>query len=200
MKRRRDHARSGRHGGAAPHADEGLPDSARQDRPPWTKHAGDAFPRLSDLAFDAQEALTISLMRFVMAGYCSGRTDAWDHGCAVAEEAHGPEGGVIFFTRILALGRALKAERVGAFHVMPGPCGCMCEDEVALLAAVQAARRPDPTLLALALFALSRRPDAPRLHAALRGLGGLLDAISRNIAPNDQIRHGRPDRPSSRLH
>jgi hypothetical protein len=124
------------------------------------------------------EALAISLIRFVFAGYCSGKVDAWDRGFEAASNVLGHDGGAIFFSRVLTLGRAVKAERHGNFNFMPDHCCRVSEDEIELLGALQAARRHDPRLFDQALLILSRQMDAERLRTALRGLAGLIGMMA----------------------
>jgi hypothetical protein len=72
----------------------------------------------------------------------------------------------------------VKAERLGTFHFMPGHCGCICEDEIELLSALQAARRPGAAPDDKTLLVLARHSAAERLPAALRSLADLLDAMA----------------------
>jgi hypothetical protein len=137
-----------------------------------------SLPLLQELAADAQEALTISLIRFVFAGYCSGRVDAWDHGFEAAASVLGHEGGAVFFARVLTLGRAVKAERQGDFKFLPGHCNRVSEDEMELLGALQAARSGDPHLFEQGMIVLSRQLHTERLLAAMTAMANLIGMIT----------------------
>jgi hypothetical protein len=177
MRWRREGVKARRHGSAEP---EAKPPSSDQPQSAAEScscaHSG--LPSLQDLAGDWHEALAISLIRFVFAGYCSGKVDAWDQGFEAAAGALGHDGGSMFFSRVLSLGRAVKAERHGNFNFMPGHCSRISEDEMELLAALQAARHHDPRPLDQALFVLARHVEAERLHAALRGMANLIDMMA----------------------
>jgi hypothetical protein len=136
-----------------------------------------SLPLLGDCANDAHDALVISLIRFVFVGYCTGRVDAWDHGCEAAIGALGLDAGTTFFGHVLALGRAVRAERAGNFNFLPATCPHVSEDEMELLAAMQAARSPDRRRLDQALFVLARKLDQARLTTALTNLASLLHLL-----------------------
>jgi hypothetical protein len=176
MKRRSSrsaaHPEQRRQGSAMPESMDPPPQDPREvgEPPP--------FPLLGDLARDSAEALAISLCRFVMAGYCSGSLDAWERGFGVAEEALGTGHGPRFFALVLSAGRALKAERIGMFRFMPGYCRHICEDEEELLAALQAARRPDAMRFDAALDVLARQGRSERLGAALRDLAMAINSLT----------------------
>jgi hypothetical protein len=171
--------RVGGHGRAAPKpVSDGHADLKRSDHPAQVSD----LPRLGEMAEDDHEALVISLARFVFAGYCSGRLEAWDHGFEAADHVLGERDGVVFFAGVLALGRAIKAERCDGFHFLPPSCCHIAEDEIELLAALQAARRRDESLLRSALVALARQPAAPRIQRALRGLADLVSAMAADCA------------------
>jgi hypothetical protein len=155
------------------------------------------LPRLRDRTSDPHESLAISLMRFVFAGYVSGRIEGWDHGFEAAAQVLGHEAGAMVFSRVLTLGRALKAERQGTFRFMPVHCTRISEDEVELLQALQTARGPDPGRFEQALLVLSRQGKSPRLHAALTGLAGLIGLVaddSRQLTRADPAFAGVPGR------
>jgi hypothetical protein len=180
MRWRREDVKGRRQGSAVPEAQY----QSRQQEPAAENACGCAhsgLPLLQDLAPDVHEALAISLIRFVFAGYCSGKVDAWDQGFEAASSVLGHDGGAAFFSRVLTLGRAVKAERHGNFNFMPGHCSRTSEDEIELLAALQAARRHDPRLLDQALLVLSRQVDAGRLRAALCGLAGVIGMMTEEV-------------------
>jgi hypothetical protein len=136
------------------------------------------LPSLRALAADWHEALVISQIRFVFAGYSSGKVAAWDQGFEAAAGVLGHDGGAIFFSRVLALGRAVKAERHGSFNFMPSHCSRISEDEMELLLALQTARRPDPRPFDQALFVLARNFEAEQLQGALRGMANLIGMMA----------------------
>lgn len=174
MNGRKLQSRLRRHGGAEPRAGKADQVDTTDVSQPACGCAASGLPKLKDLARDPHEALAMSLLRFVFAGYCSGRMDAWDKGFDAAEEVLGHEAGALFFSRVLTLGRALKTERIGNFNFMQGHCSRISEDELELLAAIQAARSADPRRVEQTLFVLSRRCKADRLASALRGLAIIL--------------------------
>ncbi len=181
MKWRRNGVKAGRNGGAEPQmhaaheAAHAQPDARRSDPGCGCAHSG--LPHLQELVADPHEALAISLIRFVFAGYCTGNVAAWDQGFEAAASALGHDGGSVFFSRVLTLGRAVKVERLGDFEFMPSHCRRISEDEIELLGALQAARRRDPRLLDQALLILSRQTRSERIRAALRGLADLIGMI-----------------------
>jgi hypothetical protein len=177
MRWRRDGMKARRHGSAEPEAQPPSRDPKRPDADACGC-ANSGLPGLLELAPNWHEALTISLIRFVFAGYCSGRVDAWDQGYEAAAGVLGHDGGAIFFSRVLTLGRAVKAERHGNFNFMPGHCSRISEDEIELLAALQAAGREDGRQFDQALSILARQVDAERLHAALRGMASLIGMMA----------------------
>jgi hypothetical protein len=177
MRRRAARWMGARRGAATPNLD---PDDSpvNANEPAQSSWPTPAFPTLGEMTFDDHEALAVSLSRFVFAGYGSGHVAAWDQGFEAALSVLGERRGLAFFTGVLALGRAVKAERVGTFHFLPIGCCRICEDEIELLAALQAARRRDGGLLTSALFILSRQRQAQRIHAAICHLAELVDAMA----------------------
>jgi hypothetical protein len=200
MSWRRPALRARRHGGAAP--DAALP-RLKDDQPAARQEHGcgctlSGLPALRELAPDVHEALAISLIRFVFAGYFSGRLDAWDHGFEAAEHVLGSEAGTLFFCKVLALGRAVKAERLGDFNFLPSHCDRIAEDEAVLLAALQSARGGEGASLEEAMLNLSRQIEAPRLRKALSGLTCLIGQVGQATAPAQEAAP-RPV-PRSRMH
>jgi hypothetical protein len=202
MNWRKQPVRTRRRGMAEPRVPEvTMPEPSAQEKPataaPSCGCASSGLPELQALARDPHEALAISLLRFVFAGYCSGKADAWDRGFDAAEQVLGHDGGAVLFGRLLTLGRAVKLERLGDFNFMPGRCSRISEDEIELLMAIQAARSPDPRPFEQALFVLSRQFEAERLASALRALAGLLGMIAQG-QPNQRANDRPP--PDRRLH
>jgi hypothetical protein len=136
------------------------------------------LPLLQDLASEPHEALAVSLIRFVFAGFCSGKVDAWDQGFEAAANVLGHEGGAAFFSRVLTLGRAVRAQRLGTFNFMPGHCSRVSEDEIELLGLIQAGRSGDPRLLDHALLVFARQLESERLRASVLGVAGLLGMMT----------------------
>jgi hypothetical protein len=177
MSLRRDDRNARRHGSAEP----GGPETEKESRQPadaGCNCAASGLPLLQDFASDPHEALAVSLIRFVFAGYCSGKVDAWDQGFEAAANVLGHEGGSIFFSRVLMLGRAVRAERLGTFNFMPGHCSRVSEDEIELLGLIQAGRSADPRLLDQALLVFARQLESERLRASVLGLAGLLGMMT----------------------
>jgi hypothetical protein len=177
MRLRREAVKARRHGLAEPEEKARTQDPQRS-HPDACGCACSGLPCLQDHAADWHEALAISLIRFVFAGYCSGKVEAWDHGFDAASRVLGHDGGAIFFSRVLTLGRAVKAERHGDFNFMPGHCSRISDDEIELLAALQAARHRDPCLLDQALFVLARHMEAEQLRGALRAMASLIGMMT----------------------
>jgi hypothetical protein len=119
------------------------------------------------------------LMRFVFVGFCTGRVDAWDSGCEAAVSSLGHDAGSTFFGQILAIGRAVRIERIGTFNFLPATCAHISENEVTLLAALQAARSPDRLHLDRALFDLANQLEQTRLISSLTGLAGMLNKLGK---------------------
>jgi hypothetical protein len=177
MKGRRAEARGRRHGAAEPELRAGEPD-AREPADARCDCAASGLSLLQDLASDPHEALAVSLIRFVFAGYCSGQVDAWDQGFEAAANVLGHEAGAVFFGRVLTLGRAVRAERLGTFNFMPGHCSRVSKDEIELLGLIQSGRSADPRLLDQTLLVFARQLESERLRASVLGLAGLLGRIT----------------------
>jgi hypothetical protein len=196
MRWRRGERTARRHGAAEPEAKE-TASELRQPADARCNGAASGLPLLQDLASDPHEALAVSLIRFVFAGFCSGKVDAWDQGFEAAANVLGHEGGSILFSHVLMLGRAVRAERLGTFNFMPGHCSRVSEDEIELLGLIQAGRSADPRLLDQALLVFARQLESERLRASVLGLAGLLGMMTDE--PLETITASAPSRPTGAL-
>lgn len=175
-----------RRGGAKPDAGPEIaraaPDRAAGDDAAECGCGGEGLPLLADSTCDPLEVLTISLVRFAMDGYCGGRVQRWDAALRTSIEVLGPVDGPPVLARTLALVLAVRSERRRCFRFLPSHCGRISEDEMELLAVLQAARRSDADLLHDFAASLVDRPDAPQLKLAARALAALLDRLAKLVA------------------
>jgi hypothetical protein len=168
-----------RHGGAEPEAAGSAADAVPADHAPAACGcAGAGLPLLKEHAADANEVLAICLLRFVFAGYCSGKIECWDRAYGVAAEVLGHDGGAIFMGRVLPLARAVKAEKPGSFAFLPGDCCRISEDESELLGLIQSARAGHRCQVEQAMLMFAGGGEAERLSSALKALGALLGMMA----------------------
>jgi hypothetical protein len=198
MRWRREDGATRRHGAARPEACESGAELAHPEDV-RCNCAASGQPLLQELASDHHEALAVSLLRFVFAGYCSGKVAAWDQGFEAAANVLGQEGGAVFFSRVLTLGRAVRAERLGTFNFMPGHCSCVSEDEIELVRLVQSGRSADPRLLDQALLMFAHHLETERLRASILALVALLGVIT-DEPPGTAAAHATSRQAGTRLH
>ncbi len=118
------------------------------------------------------------LVRHFMVGTCNNHLPVWDHAYAVAEAVVGPVNGPLLVARSFALCRTMRAERLGSYRFMPIGCRHVSEDELELLAALQAFSSSDAGLQGHAMLAFARRTDAPGLALATELCARLIEMIS----------------------
>lgn len=158
--------------GAAPRSDLETPRAGERDA---CGCEGLGLPLLAETTRDPLEALAIALVRFAMEGYFSERVERWDAALRASIEVLGPVDGPAVLARILALVLAVRNERRRRFRFMSTHCLRISEDEMELLAVIQAARRADADILDGFAAMLVDRPDAPQVKLAAHALAAALD-------------------------
>jgi hypothetical protein len=137
---------------------------------------------LSEIATDEKEVVVIGLLREAFSGFCTGSVQHWNAGFNTAGEWVGEDGGTILFAHVLALARAIKSDRFGTFYFQPGHCGRVTDDEVLVLAMLQAARRNDLLLLASLADRMAQGGAPMRVHHAAFRLGCMIEAMGRETS------------------
>ncbi|WP_349369106.1 hypothetical protein [Salinarimonas sp.] len=184
-----------RRGGAAPETDLETP---RAKERAACGCEGLGLPLLAGATRDPLEALAIALVRFAMDGYFSGRVERWDAALRASIEVLGPVDGPAVLARVLALVLAVRNERRRRFRFMGTHCLRISEDEMELLAVIQAARRADADLLDGFAAMLVDRPDAPQVKIAAHALAAALDRqASRVSADRRRVRDEADAAPSA---
>ncbi len=139
--------------------------------------------RVADICGDEADILALSVARFVAAGYMTSDVACWNAAFDGAEQLLGPTEGCRFVACVVAIIRALRAERDGDWSFMPASCCRVTGHECALVTLINRGvsasgriwRRPPPRF--------TGREAAPRLVAAVRAAVGPLDAAAQRLAP-----------------
>lgn len=143
-----------------------------------------ALPKLAETCHDEIEALAISVGRFVAAGYLTSDACCWDAAHDCAEHMFGPIEGPRLVATIVAVIRALRAERAEPWHFMPANCCRLTRDELSLVKLIGLGRLGNRDAVADAAARLTGCSSAPRLVATVLSAGemlnGLQDALTQN--------------------
>ena len=145
-----------------------------------SKHA--PMPRVAEVCGDDAEVLALSVARFVAAGYTTRDIACWDAAFDGAETLLGPEAGGRFVAGIVGVVRALRAEREDDGSFMPASCCRLTGHECALVGLIGRGRRRLWDEVGRDAAALTGRPEAPRLVAALRAAVGPIDEAAGHLA------------------
>jgi hypothetical protein len=139
----------------------------------------DRMPLITEACRDDAEVLALSVLRFVAAGYMTSDVACWDAAHDGAERLLGPIDGPRLVAAMTGVMRAIRVERQGDWRFMPATCCRVTEDEKSLIAVVSTARDggTPPELLRDAAALAIGEPAAPRLVAAAREAGSLLNRI-----------------------
>lgn len=119
----------------------------------------DELPCVASMHPSSLDLLALNVARCFCHGWSSGRLAAWEHAFQMADEQLGPVQGSDFVARVIALMRAVMRERTGGLHYMSVGCTRICEDEEALMRAVQSAFGNDASALKMAVAELTRTPQ-----------------------------------------
>jgi hypothetical protein len=143
--------------------------------------AGAGLPLLAETCEAENDILAISVLRFVLAGYCHDRMQCFDAAIDVAAFVHGEEFGLALMSRAVAVVRALRAERNGNFRYLPANCCRISEDEQELVDAMNAIRGNDQLRSAGAITSLSRCHHAPRIMQAVSAFSAIATASPQTL-------------------
>lgn len=116
----------------------------------------DELPCVASMNPSPLDLLALNVARCFCHGWSSGRLAAWEHAFEMADDQLGPLQGSNFVARVIALMRALMKERAGGMRYMSVGCTRICEDEEALLRAMQSALNGDQGTLKIAVGELTR--------------------------------------------
>lgn len=139
--------------------------------------------RVADVCGDEAEILALSVARFVAAGYMTSDVACWNAAFDGAEQLLGPAEGCRFVACVVAIIRALRAEREDDWSFMPASCCRVTRHECALVQLINRGRRRLWTDLEEAAAEITGREAAPRLVAAVRAAVEPLDAAAQRLAP-----------------
>ncbi|KNY23047.1 hypothetical protein AKJ13_09205 [Methylobacterium sp. ARG-1] len=142
-----------------------------------------AMQRVVDVCGDEADILALSVARFVAAGYMTSDVACWNAAFDGAEQLLGPAEGCRFVASVVAIVRALRAEREDDWSFMPASCCRVTGHECALVALIGRARRRLWADLEEAAAAITGREAAPRLVAAVRAAVATLDEAAERLAP-----------------
>jgi hypothetical protein len=142
-----------------------------------------AMQRVVDVCNDEADILALSVARFVAAGYMTSDVACWNAAFDGAEQLLGPADGCRFVASVVAIVRALRAEREDDWSFMPASCCRVTGHECALVALIGRARRRLWADLEEAAAAITGREAAPRLVAAVRAAVATLDEAAERLAP-----------------
>ncbi|MEE7490449.1 hypothetical protein [Methylobacterium oryzae] len=150
---------------------------------PTTPSNHAAMQRVADVCGDAADILALSVARFVAAGYMTSDVACWNAAFDGAEELLGPTEGSRFVACVVAIIRALRAERDGDWSFMPASCCRVTGHECALVKLINRGRQRLWADLEAAAAEITGQDAAPRLVAAVRAAVGPLDAAAQRLAP-----------------
>ena len=150
---------------------------------PSTPASHAAMQRVVDVCGDEADILALSVARFVAAGYMTSDVACWNAAFDGAEQLLGPTEGCRFVACVVAIVRALRAEREDDWSFMPASCCRVPGHECALVSLIGRGRRRLWADLDDAAAALTGREAAPRLVAAVRAAVATLDAAAERLSP-----------------
>jgi len=142
-----------------------------------------ALQRVVDVCGDEAEILALSVARFVAAGYMTSDVACWNAAFDGAEQLLGPAEGCRFVACVVAIIRALRAEREEDWSFMPASCCRVTGHEGALVYLINRGRRRLWADLEEAAAEITGRGAAPRLVAAVRAAVDPLEAAAERLAP-----------------
>jgi hypothetical protein len=142
-----------------------------------------ALQRVIDVCGDEAEILALSVARFVAAGYMTSDVACWNAAFDGAEQLLGPAEGCRFVACVVAIIRALRAEREEDWSFMPASCCRVTGHEGALVYLINRGRRRLWADLEEAAAEITGRDAAPRLVAAVRAAVDPLEAAAERLAP-----------------
>lgn len=119
----------------------------------------DELPCVASMHPSQLDLLALNVARCFCHGWSSGKLAAWEHAFQMADEQMGPVQGSAFVARVIAMMRALMRERQGGLRYMSVGCTRICEDEEALLRAMQSAFSGDARALKMAVSELTHIPQ-----------------------------------------
>ena len=154
----------------------------------------DPLRHVMDVCADPAEALALSIIRFLAAGYTTGDVACWDAAYSGAEHLLGPVSGGRLVASLTALVQALRAERGGAWTFMPVACCRVTVDEQAIIDLIGAARTGDNPAIGRAAAALALRDDAPAIAAAAQHAATIIDDVAVVLPVRIGAHHVRPTR------
>ena len=138
----------------------------------------DPLRHVTDVCADPAEALALSIIRFLAAGYSTGDVACWDAAYSGAEHLLGAASGGRLVASLTALVRALRAERDGAWTFMPVTCCRVTKDEQAIIDLIGIARTGASPAIGRAAAALALRDDAPAIVAAAQHAAVIIDDVA----------------------
>ncbi|MGH1588899.1 hypothetical protein ACRBEV_11660 [Methylobacterium phyllosphaerae] len=151
---------------------------------PLTPSDHAATRRVAEVCGDEADILALSVARFVAAGYMTSDVACWNAAFDGAEQLLGPAEGCQFVACMVAIVRALRAERDCDWSFMPASCCRVTGHECALVNLINRGRQRLWTDLDAAAAEITGQDAAPRLVAAVRAAVGPLDAAARRLAPS----------------
>ncbi|QEE42439.1 MULTISPECIES: hypothetical protein [unclassified Methylobacterium] len=150
---------------------------------PSTPASHAAMQRVADVCGDEADILALSVARFVAAGYMTSDIACWNAAYDGAEQLLGATEGCRFVASVVAIVRALRAEREDDWSFMPASCCRVTGHECALVALIGRGRRRLWAELEEAAAEITGREAAPRLVEAVRAAVATLDAAAERLAP-----------------
>lgn len=139
--------------------------------------------RVVDVCGDEAEILALSVARFVAAGYMTSDVACWNAAFDGAEQLLGPAEGCRFVACVVAIIRALRAEREEDWSFMPASCCRVTGHECALVNLLNRGRRRLWADLEESAAEITGRDAAPRLVAAVRAAIDPLEAAAERLTP-----------------
>ena len=139
------------------------------------------LPRVTDVCGDDADVLTLSVVRFVAAGYMTSDVACWDAAFDGAERLLGVEEGGRLVACAVGIVRALRAERDRDWSFMPATCCRVTGHECALVALIGRGRRCLWEEVAREAAAITGRESAPRLVSAIRAAVAAIDAAAERL-------------------
>jgi hypothetical protein len=130
--------------------------------------------------FTTFEEVTLDCLRLVAWSYASGESRAWDTALEFAERHFGAQHGHLVAVRLCGLMRALRVERQTGFTFLSAHCRHICNDELAVMSLIKAARQGlDATLQEIGRYVTGRSIAHRTIAAAEWVAGAQLEAIPR---------------------
>ncbi|KAB1076101.1 hypothetical protein [Methylobacterium planeticum] len=141
----------------------------------------DRMLKVAEVCGDDADVLALSVARFVASGYMTSDVACWDAAFDGAERLLGPRDGGRLVSGVVGIMRALRAEREGDWQFMPATCCRVTGNECALVALIGRGRRRLWDEVGREAAAITGRPEAPRLAAAVRDAAEAINAAARQL-------------------